>query len=1060
MSLRGMSKPLSDIVSIPPMAHVSSNIEHDSGNILGKYIPDIVALDALKRFFGGDTIMSIIGPYGSGKSTFGVLLNCLLSPSGSKAWKTAMQKTGAASAEIVSMSEAFRKKQGISARGMILCSVTARAEPISMTVLRAAVNGAESYFGKKYSKRNFGEAAVLHRVARAAKRGVVPDMPVVLNIIKSMVAAAPVLLMIDEFGKNLEYFADGGSDGDLFMLQEMAEMSHKLPLHVITIQHMAFGEYSAGRDAGRMKEWAKIQGRFSDVHFSHSLDHVRVVLASLLLPDKAKTLEWSRHQATVAAHAGIRIDEKLAASCYPLHPLAVDVLPELCLRYGQNERSLVSFVSGTGPNTVARFVESAEWGDTVKLPHMGLDALYDYFITGYSPALSSGAATSRLAEIGMIIRDARDLDEAAVRTLKAIGILNLVGSSGRLRASMDTIRCVVGDDADDAIRLLTEKSIITYRKHADEYRVWHGTDVDISAQFGLWRNSFSNTRHRSLMNQAVDLRPVVAAGHGIRTGTMRLFQCCFDDDTGIQTDDSYDGIVLYGTPDSQVPDLDKPVVMAACGNTARLTDAAIDVLALKGVQQDEHVRADPVARDEVSERLVVAEMELEKEFRQAYGTDAKWSYIQNGERVHVKGPASQAVSTACDAAYNSSPEIRNEMINRNKLTGQGANARNRIMDAIINGRGKPRLGIEGWSAERAVYEAIIGVHQMHSDKNGLSLPQKGEMRNVWNVATRMMQQSKTGMGLDEIYETWKLPPYGIKDGILPILTVLLVAVKHDNVAVYEHGTFVHKFTSAVAERLAKNPAHFKLKWYANSPARRRFIEETSKSLGSTPGMLGIISHLIGVARTLDKYARRTGSVDKKTQAVRDIVFNAMEPDEMLFVALPRALDMKPYHPNIDVALFASTLTKSMRELQDTLANTLDSLKDMLLEKTHIESREKLSATASRLLPEVSNQRMKVFVGALAAEIPDDREWIKYVALVLTDATPSEWNDEHVAMFRNRLKEQTVEFNRLIALNFSKTASELPNPVLVTLTRPDGSTKDVILSESDKIVSEVDQIESL
>ena len=1060
MSLRETSSPLSEIVQIPPVAQASSNIEYDSGNMLGRYIPDIVALDTLRRFFGGDVIMSIIGPYGSGKSTFGVLLNCLLSPSSSMAWRTSRDKVDAASAEIASMTEVFRKNKGISARGMVLCSVTARSEPISMTVLRAAVNGAESYFGVRHSGRRFTGAATLRRLARAAKRGIVPDASAILDIIKSMAAAAPVLLMIDEFGKNLEYFADGGSDGDLFMLQEIAEMSHKLPLHVITIQHMAFGEYAVGRDAGRMKEWAKIQGRFSDVHFSHSLEHVRVVLASSLSPDKAKTREWARRQVAAAARAGIRTDEKLVASCYPLHPLSVDVLPELCLRYGQNERSLVAFVSGTGPNTVARFVESARWRDVRELPHIGLDMLYDYFIAGYSPVLSSGAAASRLAEIGTIIRDVRDLDDLAVRTLKAIGVLNLVGSSGRLRASMDIIRCAVSAGADDAVRALAEKSIITYRRHADEYRVWHGTDVDISAKFELWRNSFSNRKYGSLMNQALDLRPVVAAGHGIRTGTMRLLQCRFDDGAGVQTDDSYDGIVLYGTPDMQAPELDKPAVMAACRNTAKLADAAIDVLALRGVQQDADVQADPVARSEVSERLVEAEMELEGEFRQAYGMGADWFHIRDGKKISVKGPASLAASAACDAAYHSSPEIRNEMINRNKLTGQGASARNRIMGAIINGQGKPRLGLEGWSAERAIYEAVMRVHRMHSDKNGLSLPRKGIMRDVWNAAVSIARKSKTGIGLEDIYEIWKLPPYGIKDGILPILAVLLIAVKHDNVAVYEHGTFVHKFTAAAAERLAKNPAHFRLKWFANSPARRRFTEETARSLGSAPGMLGIVGHLVGVAKMLDRYARRTDSVDEKAQAVRDVVFSATEPDKMLFTSLPKALGMKPFDANMDTKLFARTLAESVQDLQGALDGTLDGLKDTLLEKTHMETRGMLSGTAAKLLPEVSNQRMKVFVGALAAEISDDREWIKYVALVLTDTTPSDWNDEHVAMFRNRLKEQAVGFNRLAALHFSKTASELSDPVLITMTRPDGSMKDVILSESDKIVSEVDEMESL
>ena len=81
MSLAKKGRSLSSIVSVPPMPQASSNIEHDSGNILGRYVPDPIAMDALKRFLGGDTAMSIMGPYGSGKSTFGVLLNCILAPS-------------------------------------------------------------------------------------------------------------------------------------------------------------------------------------------------------------------------------------------------------------------------------------------------------------------------------------------------------------------------------------------------------------------------------------------------------------------------------------------------------------------------------------------------------------------------------------------------------------------------------------------------------------------------------------------------------------------------------------------------------------------------------------------------------------------------------------------------------------------------------------------------------------------------------------------------------------------------------------------------------------------
>ena len=1061
MSLAKKGRSLSSIVSVPPMPQASSNIEHDSGNILGRYVPDPIAMDALKRFLGGDTAMSIMGPYGSGKSTFGVLLNCILAPSADPSFEASIEKIRVASPDIAHIAGKFRKDSGIVSNGMMRCTVSARQEPVAVSILRAAVSGAESFFGARYSKRNFAEAPTLRKLSRAVMRGIVPDAGAVLGIITSMAKASPTLLMIDEFGKNIEYFADGGTDGDLFLLQEIAEASHKLPLHVVTIQHMAFGEYAAGRNAERMKEWAKIQGRFSDVHFSNSLDHVKAVLASLLSHegDARYIRGWADAQTEAASKAGIAIDTGQSESCYPLHPFAVDVLPELCSRYGQNERTLASFVSGSGPGTVSRFVDTTKWEDG-SLPHMGLDSLYDYFISGYGHMRPGGTVTARLVEIDTIIRDARDLDDTAIRTLKAIGMLNLVGSSGKLRASLGIIRCAVGTGADAAIKTLEGRSIVTYRQHADEYRVWHGTDVDITAKFGLWRNTISKRKYGSIMNQALEPSPVVAARHGISTGTMRIFQSYFDEGRYEASDDTYDGITIYGTAETPMPGMTKPVVLCRCEDVTKLTDLAIDVLAMRGVLEDDDVTRDPVARAEVSERLAAAMMALDGEFETAYGSGAEWSYMANGTELHVVGTAGSAASAACDTAYCRAPMFKNEMINRNKLTPQGAMARNRIMGLIIGSHDKPLLGLNGWSAERAIYGAIMSAHGIHNER--LTNP-KGELKNAWNVAVRMAMTSGTSVPLEDVYETWKLPPYGIKDGVMPILAVLLIMVKRNNMAVYEHGTFVYRFSADVAERLAKNPGHFRIKWFRKSKPRVMLMEKTAESLGSAPGMLGIVRHLVAVGRTLDRYARITRSVDKKAQAVRNAILSATEPDDLLFKALPEALGMRQPDTKLnknDIKQFASNLAKSMNDLHGALDRTLDELMHLLLEKTHTSTREELSSMAAKLVQGVSDRRMKVFVGTLAAGIPDDREWMKYVALTLTDTTPSEWNDEHVEMFRNRLEEQSVGFSRLAALKFADIASDLSDPVLITMTRADGTEKRVILPESDKIVSEVDQMEFL
>ena len=227
--------------------------------------------------------MSIIGPYGSGKSTFSMVLGQMVAPSHDSGWEATYGMLREMAPDLAAKLITVRRQVGLHEDGMIRCVATARLEPVAATILRALVNGATSYFGKSYGNNNFAEARTLRRCAKLLQKGDVPDTATISRIVSSIAVSAPVLLMIDEFGKNIEYFADGSNDGDLFLLQELAEMpgiSNERRLHIVTIQHMAFGEYVVGSSGTRIKEWAKIQGRFEMVYFANSLEHTRTLLSS------------------------------------------------------------------------------------------------------------------------------------------------------------------------------------------------------------------------------------------------------------------------------------------------------------------------------------------------------------------------------------------------------------------------------------------------------------------------------------------------------------------------------------------------------------------------------------------------------------------------------------------------------------------------------------------------------------------------------------------------------------------------------------------------------------
>ena len=72
-----------------------------------------------------------------------------------------------------------------------------------------------------------------------------------------------------------------------------------------------------------------------------------------------------------------------------------------------------------------------------------------------------------------------------IRLAKAIGLLQAIGYSAGIPASKDWLRFALkraegdSDKIDEAIRSLERRRVVVYRRHADSYALWEGSDVDI-----------------------------------------------------------------------------------------------------------------------------------------------------------------------------------------------------------------------------------------------------------------------------------------------------------------------------------------------------------------------------------------------------------------------------------------------------------------------------------------------------------------------------------------------------------------------------------------------------
>ena len=1081
---------LADHIAVLSRFARSANLERDVDRPepLDGYIVTARALDVVERVAAAAAsgpaggAWSLTGPYGSGKSSLALLLDAAFGPAGPTrklAWRLIDETSPAVGESIRQAHDRHHTKDSGFHRGLI----TASREPIGHTVLRALHSAVLRRYGKLPSSGTFQAAHTLSRALEDATtndpRRTGPSATATVEIARCLAEDAPLLLIIDEFGKNLEAIGDS-TEADPYLLQQLAEAGQGsgLPIFLLTLQHLSFEDYLAGAGGPRRREWAKVQGRFEDIAYVESARQTRALIGSVFVVRdenlQNRIARWAQPHAKAMRSLGIAemADPEAMASCYPLHPLTAMLLPELCSRYGQHERTLFSFLAGLHSASAASFLATTRLPSRGSLPSLGLEAVYDYFVASETQAAMSSDRLRRWTEIALRLRDLHGLSPRQTRLAKTIALLNLVSAGGTVRASSDVLS-LADSDSGETLAGLEAAGVVIYRDFADEYRIWQGTDVDIRRLMEL---AHQKVRRQSLPEILSGLDrpvPVVAARHSAEHDVLRVFTKRYsaggEHIEPLNAFSPYDGeVLLVVSVDRGLPKLAspaataKPVVAAVPSDLTALDRVAGEVAAVTTVVNDSAVESDWVARRELAERLAETQATLRHAIFATFGADAcRWVLIDaSGVKELCAGRGSAALSEAADLAYPSTPTIGNEMLNRTDLTSQGAKARRLLLEAMIERGSEANLGLDGYGPEVAMYRAFLartGLHGRDSSNETrvFRAPTDASLFPAWKALENECERAKTRrVNLKNIHAVLLLPPIGMKAAVIPVFVTAALLVFRDEIAIYEHGTFKPLLTPALSERMVRNPGHFDIKHFANTTgARRHVIDTLAGRLGKRSGfhghrvgnVLSVVGHLVSQVRNLDSYTRRTRNLAATTRKVRDALAAAVEPDELLFDTLPNALGFRPVPADTETFAkageYAESVGAALGELTECHDRLLAELFEFLLDTSAETNRLAITGQAAALENEVLNPSVRAFVLTLANYgVDTDADWINAVATVVARKASAEWNDDDLSRFRHELPRQVAAFQRLVALHAERRA-EGGGPfdaLRVTITRPDGS----------------------
>lgn len=1069
----------------------SVNVEHsDVQTTNERYVLTARAVETLSRLYEclaadeAGRSFAITGPYGSGKSSFVLFLRQLLQTTKNKAHKQLETEYPDLAAHLLPL---IRRISGSKAP-FLVGMATAQREPVLASVRKAIENALLNSLVPARLKKSISNPEFTSNE--------------IIGVLKEVLKKNPVLLVIDEFGKNLESFRDKPDESDLFVLQQLAELAQSktdYPLVLMTLKHLSFSDYSNDLDQSPRRELAKIQGRFEEVMFVEDPSETRRLISQLFTEASAEFVDasrkWEKKNKNGLIESGVSnaLDLEIALKVFPLHPTALACLPELCSRFAQNDRTLFAYLGSKDPRSVLSHVETTPWKPGENIPFIRLDHVYDYFVESVSTSISTSDLASRWIEIETRIRDTAGLTELQVKVLKTIGILNLVSAGGLFRASKNAVAFALKDsvygagtarDIVDAIEGNSEKNvkgliemgILVYREFADEFRIWLGTDFPIQEKMQTHRFDARKMDMAELMNIASPLTPVVASRHSQMTGVLRIFDRRFLKPESLHNleqleEESTDGhlVLLVGANNLGAEcsvETDRPVVVSVPTTIDAAYEIAVEVYALKKVAQEaEALNADRTARREIAERLSLVQTRLLSIVEETWSPRNALFVHVGGDQIHNASAqnVSRVLSDICDKVYSNCPEIRNEMISRRDVTGQGARARRLLSEAMILNTNKEYFGIEGFGPERAMYDAVFRHSRFHSaDKTSsflLNIPKNRE--NKWTpilkkIGAMFDSSSEERLSLGVACNVLQRPPFGLKMGLIPLLILAEIVRRKDDVLVYEHGSLVTEVDDAIAERLIKNPNHFSVKVLRQSSESEAMLQLYAKELFQDradvlPSVVAIGKKMYAEVRSLSRYPLVTeDGISKEALVIRQRIKEATELDVLLLQMLPQAVDCAGFglgkidknitgtiqriaeHYNILINAYPAMLSRAQGVIAKELGLSPDASVAMIRKNT--------ASRAAAILKSSIDPNLNALASALESE-RDDHAWIEHVAYVLSGGkSPHGWDDDQFNLFCLSAKNFVGRFKRLAELASSGAEAHDANSesVLVSVTSTDGT----------------------
>ena len=943
--------------------------------------------------------------------------------------------------------------------------------------------------------------------------------------VSNLGVASGVLIVIDELGKFLEFAALNPERQDVYLLQQLAEAATRSkgsPLFLVGLLHQGFSAYADQLSPSAQKEWEKVAGRFEEYFFSQPLEQTAGLIADALnLKMRAVPQPvWQKAEADMETAVSLgwygatgskREVISQAPRIYPLHPTVLPVLAKLFSRFGQNERSLFSFLLSSEPHGLQAFAQRGLGSDGFYRLHN----LYDYARNTFGSRLALQSYRSHWSQIDAVIESYRSDSELHSQILKTVGVLNLVDSADLIAAERLMLLSIAGNEAysEKQVKLAIQdlqrkKTVLYYRGAGGGYCLWPHTSVNLQRAYDDAERAVPPShRVTSEIETWLETRPIVARRHYVETGNLRYFEVRYIpvdrlDDSTIFDHPRSDGLILIPLCETE-EDRSKALHFAASDHAVPNEEVLIAVpRPLRALASLVHIvrcwewvaantpelNHDLYAAEEVSRQIANARQVLDRRIKLSIGlldftqeTELRWYHQAQPVAIGIGRDLLSKLSHVCKTVYSDAPQISNELVNRRTLSSAAAQGRMRLIEKMFEHPSEPFLGMDPVRKppEMSMYLSLLansGLHQKRGEHFAFRIPDADhDPSNVRpalaRIHTFLGEQKEQRVKISDVFSDLQKRPYGIRDGLIPIFLALFILINEEDVAIYQNGIFHRDFLGSDFRQIIKSPESFEIQYCKINGVRVDLFEKLVNVLKlqtsekRSPQLLDVVKPMCVFAAQLSGYAQKTNRISLEASLVRAALLNASEPATLLFRQLPAACGCPTFGSGTavdgEVDVFISRLKAAIDELREAYPNLLGRIRSSFLKLFDVPGsfakvRADVANTATRLLIAVSEPRLKGFCMRLADRNLGDSLWMEALGSFVSAKPPSRWMDSDEDGFMPELSQFSSRFRRLESFAFD-CAEKQDHALRLAVTQPDGSERERVVYYSS---AEGDTIEKL